>query len=140
MADRKLFEVEKVSRFIEFYKGQAIQITDRKIIKLKYKCFSITLIETEWGEVEVDILVDPSNPLNKKDYFPLIWFNVAVDVYEKKDPVYVGNIEVDSVALSGRGIDRVAQSLRELSDFRVALIDLVAHRHEYLDLPLTKQA
>lgn len=138
MADRKLFEVEKVFRFVEFYCGQMIQITDRKVIKLKYKCFFITLLETEWGEVEVSVLTDPSSHLTKQDCFPLIWFNVSVDVYKKEDPVYVGDIEVSATALSERGIDRVTQSLRDLSDFRVALIDLVAHRHEYLDLPLTE--
>lgn len=136
MADRKLFEVEKVSRFVEWYRGQVI--TDRKVIKLNYKCFSITLVETDWGEVEVDVLENSSSPLTKQDYFPLIQFNVAVDVYDKKNPVYVGDIEVDSVALSIYGINKVAQSLRDLRDFRVALIDLVEHRHEYLDLPLTE--
>lgn len=138
MADRKLFEVEKVSRFVEFYRGQAIQITDRKVVKLNYRCFSITLTETEWGEVEVSVLENSSNPLTKRDYFPLIDFTVTVDVYQKDDPVYIGDIEVDAVALSEYGIDKVAQSLRDLSNFRVALVDLMEHRHEYLDLPLTE--
>ena len=136
MVDRKLFEVEKVSRFVEFYRGQAI--TDQKVINLSYKCFSITLTETEWGEVEVSVLENPFSPLTKRDYFPLIDFTVTVDVYQKNDPVYIGNIKVDAVALSGYGIDKVAQSLRDLSNFRVGLIDLVEYRHEYLDLPLTE--
>lgn len=137
MADRKLFEMEKVSRFVEFYRGQTI--TDRKVINLSYKCFSITLAETEWGEVEVSVLENPFSPLTKRDYFPLIDFTVTVDVYQKYDPVYIGDIEVDTMALSGYGIDKVAQSLRDLNDFRVALVDLVAHRYEYLNLPLTEQ-
>lgn len=138
MADRKLFKVEKVYLFVEFYRGQAIQITNRKIIELSYKCFSITLRETEWGEVEVKVLENSSNPLTKKDYFPLIDFEVDADVYQKDYPVYVGDIEVNATALSEYGINTVTQSLKDLSDFRVALIDLVAHRHEYLNLPLTE--
>lgn len=138
MADRKLFKVEKVYLFVEFYRGQAIQITNRKIIELSYKCFSITLRETEWGEVEVKVLENSSNPLTKKDYFPLIDFEVDADVYQKDYPVYVGDIEVNATALSEYGINKATQSLRDLRDFRVALIDLVAHRYEYLDLPLTE--
>lgn len=139
MADQKLFEVEKVFFFTEFYCGQAIQVTNRKVIKLRYKCFSITLTETEWGEVEVNVLEDPYGLFIKNDHFPLIDFTVAVDVYQKNDPVHISNIEVNAKALSQYGIDRVTQSLRNLTDFRVALIDLVAHRHEYLNLPLTEQ-
>lgn len=139
MADRKLFEVEKVFFFTEFYRGQAIQVTNRKVIKLRYKCFSITLTETEWGEVEVNVLEDPYGLFIKNDHFPLIDFTVAVNVYQKDDPVHISNIEVNAKALPQYGIDRVAQSLRNLTDFRVALIDLVAHRHEYLNLPLTEQ-
>lgn len=136
MANRKLFEVEKVSRFVEFYRGQTI--TDQKVVNLSYKCFSITLTETEWDEVEVSVLENSSSPLTKRDYFPLIDFTVTVDVYQKDDPVHISDIEVDAVALSGYGIEKVVQSLRDLNDFRVALIDLVAHRHEYLNLPLTE--
>ena len=86
----------------------------------------------------MSVLENPFSPLTKRDYFPLIDFTVTVDVYQKNDPIYIDDIEVDAVALSEYGIDKVAQNLRDLSDFRVALVDLVAHRYEYLDLPLTK--
>ena len=139
MADRKDFKVEEVYRLREWDAWhRKYDETDRKGIRLTYKNFFVILVEEEWGKVTVTVMKNVNSPLSQDDYFPMVDFFVFVDVEDKEDPVYVGNIELDAKVLSNWGIDRVTQSLRDLSDFRVALIDLVAHRHEYLNLPLTE--
>ena len=139
MADRKDFKVEEVYRLQEWDTWHSkYGKTDRKGIRLTYKNFFVILVEEEWGEVTVTVMENVNSPLSQDDYFPLVDFFVCVDVKDKKDPVYVGNIELDAKVLSNWGIGKVTQSLRDLNDFRVALVDLVAHRYEYLDLPLTQ--
>ena len=141
MADRKDFKVEEVYHLRNWDAWhRKYDEVDRKGVRLTYKNFFVILVEKESGEVTVTVMKNVNSPLSQDDYFPMVDFSVYVNVEDKEDPVYVGNIELDAEVLSNWGINKVTQSLRDLSDFRVALIDLVAHRYEYLDLPLTKQA